>query len=122
MKVKNELSKIINKSTIIKWHNSLRNIEYQIKTSDNPRLWFEIHLTGLLGNQEINNFENQQESKNKTTEENHESRKNIAFLNKKNISNEIQKPTNKEEITPDELIEKKDENIKKFEVLEKESI
>jgi len=39
-------------------------IEYQIKTSDNPRLWFEIHLTGLLGNQEINNFENKQESKN----------------------------------------------------------
>jgi len=53
----NKISKTINKSTIINWHNKLRNIEYQIKTSDNPRLWFEIHLTSLLDNQEINNFE-----------------------------------------------------------------
>jgi len=61
----------------------LRNIEYQIKTSDNPRLWFEIHLTGLLDNQEINSLKNKQESKNNTTEEKHESTKNIALINKK---------------------------------------
>ena len=117
-----KISKTINKSTIINWHNNLRNIEYQIKTSDNPRLWLEIHLTGLLDNQEINSFENKQESKNKKTEENHESRKNIAILNKENISNEIQKPSIKKEITRDELIEKKDEKLEKFAVLEKESI
>ena len=117
-----KISKTINKSTIINWHNNLRNIEYQIKSSDNPRLWFEIHLTGLLGNQEINSFKNKQESKNNTTEENHESRKNIAIFNKENISNEIQKPSIKKEITRDELIEKKDEKLEKFEVLEKESI
>jgi len=117
-----QISKTINKSTIIKWHNNLRNIEYQIKTSDNPRLWFEIHLTGLLGKQEINSFENKQESKNNTTEENHESRKNIAIFNKENISNEIQKPSIKKEIDRDELIEKKDEKLEKFAVLEKESI
>ena len=117
-----KISKTINKSTIINWHNNLRNIEYQIKTSDNPRLWFEIHLTGLLGNQDINSFKNKQESKNNTTEENHESRKNIAIFNKENISNEIQKPSIKKEITREELIEKKDEKLEKFEVLEKESI
>ncbi len=117
-----KISKTINKSTIINWHNNLRNIEYQIKSSDNPRLWFEIHLTGLLGNQEINSFENKQESKNNTTEENHESRKNIAIFNKENISNEIQKPSIKKEITRDELIEKKDEKLEKFEVFEKESV
>ena len=117
-----KISKTINKSTIINWHNNLRNIEYQIKSSDNPRLWFEIHLTGLLGNQEINSFENKQESKNNTTEENHESRKNIAIFNKENISNEIQKPNIKKEITRDELIEKKYKKLEKFEVLEKESI
>ena len=116
-----KISKTINKSTIINWHNNLRNIEYQIKSSDNPRLWFEIHLTGLLDNQEINSFENKQESKNNTTEEKHESRKNIA-INKENISNEIQKPSIKKEITHEELIEKKDEKLEKFEVLEKESI
>jgi len=117
-----KISKTINKSTIIHWHNHLRNIEYQIKTSDNPRLWFEIHLTGLLGNQEINSFENKQESKNNTTEEKHESRKNIAILNKENISDEIQKPSIKKEITREELIEKKDEKLEKFDVLEKESM
>ncbi len=116
-----KISKTINKSTIINWHNNLRNIEYQIKSNDNPRLWLEIHLTGLLGNQEINNFENKQESKNNTNAENHESRKNIP-INKENISNEIQKPSIKKEITRDELIEKKDEKLEKLEVLEKVSI
>ena len=115
----NKISKTINKSTIINWHNNLRNIEYQIKTSDNPRLWLEIHLTGLLGNQEINSFENKQESKTNTIEEKYEIRKNIASFNKENISNEIQKPSIKKELTCEELIEKKDE---KFAVLEKESI
>jgi len=105
-----KISKTINKSTIINWHNNLRNIEYQIKSSDNPRLWFEIHLTGLLDSQEINSFENK-----------HESRKNIP-INKENISNKIQKPSIQEEITHKELIEKKDEKLEKFEVLEKESI
>ncbi len=117
-----KISKTINKSTIINWHNNLRNIEYQIKTSDNPRLWFEIHLTGLLGNQERNSFENKQESKNNTTEEKHESTKNIATLNKENISNEIKKPNIKKEITGEELIEKKDEKLEKFDVFEKESM
>ena len=116
-----KISKTINKSTIINWHNNLRNIEYQIKSSDNPRLWFEIHLTGLLDSQEINSFENKQESKNNTTEEKHESRKNIP-INKENISDEIPKPSIQEEITHEELIEKKDEKLEKFEVLEKESI
>ncbi len=116
-----QISKTINKSTIINWHNNLRNIEYQIKSSDNPRLWFEIHLTGLLDSQEINSFENKQESKNKTTEEKHESRKNIP-INKENISDEIPKPSIQEEITHKELIGKKDEKLEKFEVLEKESI
>ncbi len=109
-----KISKTIYKSTIINWHNNLRNIEYQIKSSDNPRLWFEIHLTGLLNSQEINSFENKQESKNNTTEEKHE--------NRKNISDEIPKPSIQKEKTHKELIEKKDKKLEKFEVLEKESI
>jgi len=116
-----KISKTINKSTIITWHNNLRNIEYQIKSSDNPRLWLEIHLTGLLGNQEINSFETKKEGKNNTTEEKHENRKNIT-INKENISDEIPKPSIQEEINHKELIEKKDEKLEEFEVLEKESI
>ncbi len=116
-----KISKTINKSTIINWHNNLRNIEYQIKSSDNPRLWFEIHLTGLLDSQEKIDCENKQESKNNTTEEKHESRKNIPS-NKENILDEIPKPSIQEKITHKELIGKKDEKLEKFEVLEKESI
>ena len=48
--------------------------------------------------------------------------KNIASFNKENISNEIQKPSIKKELTREELIEKKDEKLEKFDVLEKESI
>jgi len=118
----NTISKTINKSTIINWHNNLRNIEYQIKTSDNPRLWFEIHLTSLLDNQEINSFENKQESKNYKTEENYESRKNIASLNKENISNEIQKPSFKEDVSSNELILKKDEKLENSFGLGKDSM
>jgi len=116
-----KISKTINKSRIINWHNNLRNIEYQIKSSDNPRLWFEIHLTGLLDNQEVNSFKNKQESKKNTTEDNHKIRKNIAIFNKENISNESQKPSIKKEIDRDELIEKKEEKLEKFEFLEKEN-
>ncbi len=43
-----KISKLINKSTIIEWHRHLRNLEYQIKNSSQPRLWLEIHLTSLL--------------------------------------------------------------------------
>ena len=115
-----KISKTINKATIINWHNNLRNIEYQIKTSDNPRLWLEIHLTGLLDNQKINSINNQ-ENKNKINEEKHESIKKIAIITKENISNEIQKPNIKKEISRDELILKKDEKLEKSDVLKKES-
>ncbi len=118
----NKISKRINKSTIIKWHNNLRNIEYQIKTSDNPRLWLEIHLTGLLNNQEINSYKNKGESKNNATEETHENIKNIAIINKENISNDIQKPSIKKEISRREFSEKKDGKLEKFDVLKKESM
>ncbi len=43
-----KISKLINKSKIIEWHHHLRNLEYQIKNSSQPRLWLEIHLTSLL--------------------------------------------------------------------------
>ncbi len=117
-----KISKRINKSTIIKWHNNLRNIEYQIKTSDNPRLWFEIHLTGLLDNQEINSSKNKEESNNKETRAMHESIKNIGTINKENISNETQKPIIKKEMSREKLIEKKDEKLEKFDVLERENM
>ncbi|KGG03233.1 DNA polymerasee III subunits gamma and tau [Prochlorococcus marinus str. MIT 9321] len=117
-----KISQTLNKSTIIKWHNNLRNIEYQIKTSDNPRLWLEIHLTGLLDNQEINSFENKQEIKNIAPREKYESKKNIVITNKQNISNEIPKPSIKKDISHKESILEKNEKLEKFDDLEKENI
>ena len=70
----------------------------------------------------INSFKNKEESRNNTAEEKHESMKNISTINKKNISNEIQKPNTKKEMNREELIEKKDEKLEKFDVLKKESI
>ena len=60
---KSELDKFsnkLNKSRIIDWHNKLKNIEYQIKTSSNPRLWLEIHLTSLLEKKEFEKIANKQ--------------------------------------------------------------
>ncbi len=113
-----KISKTINKSTIINWHNNLRNIEYQIKTSENPRLWLEIHLTGLLDNQKINSLDNKYENKNNLIKEKHESTKNKAIINKEKIANAIQKPSIKEDISGEELIVKKDEKLEKLEKLE----
>ena len=87
----NKFAKSLEKTKIIEWHNKLKNVEYQIKTSDNPRLWLEVHLTSLLTQQNVEsktsksikqNFDNQSKSNNID---------NQALINQKNISNEIQK-------------------------------
>ncbi len=116
-----KISNTINKSTIINWHNKLKNIEYQIKTSDNPRLWFEIHLTTLLDYQKIKSLENKQENSH-MSQEKQVSIKNKELMNKDNISNDIQKPSIKEHISTEELIIKKEEKSKNFDGLGKESI
>ncbi len=117
-----KISKTINKSTIINWHNKLRNIEYQIKTSDNPRLWFEIHLTSLLDNHEINSFEKKEVNKNIATEEKHKNIKNKETVNNENIANEIQKPSIKEDISGKKLIFKEDEKLENSNGLGKDSM
>ncbi|MBO6959796.1 MAG: DNA polymerase III subunit gamma/tau [Prochlorococcus marinus CUG1438] len=116
-----KISKTINKSTIINWHHSLRNIEYQIKTSDNPRLWFEIHLTSLLNNQEIINSENEPNNKNDAIREKHEIIKNKEIINKENSSNEIQNPSTKDHINGEESLVKKEKKLENFNILKKES-
>ena len=75
----NELSNFsnkINKSRIIDWHNKLKNVDYQIKTSDNPRLWLEIHLTSLLEKNDNENIVNNLKS-------------NQVKLNQKNINSGV---------------------------------
>ncbi len=105
----NKFAKSLNKTKIIEWHNKLKNVEYQIKTSDNPRLWLEIHLTSLLETEKIeyntnnsikHNFENQNGSGNI---------QNQALISKENISHEFNKQIKSENLDNQELINK--ENI-----------
>ena len=44
----NKISESIENKDIINWHKNLKNLEYQIKNSNQPRLWLEINLTSLL--------------------------------------------------------------------------
>ena len=44
----NNFSKQVDNQTILYWHSSLKNIEYQIKTSSQARLWLEVNLSSLL--------------------------------------------------------------------------
>ncbi len=102
----NKFAKSLEKTTIIEWHNKLKNVEYQIKTSDNPRLWLEVHLTSLLdkhkkvskSNNSINqNFVNPSESVNTNKKE---------LINNVNNSNEIHNQSKSEKIGNQALINK----------------
>jgi len=93
------LSKLINKNKIIEWHRYLKNLEYQIKNSTQPRLWLEIHLTSLLKIEdhdpikntklftieELNNDKNIVTKTEKTTSYDHKQEINASY---KNIDNE----------------------------------
>ena len=103
----NKFAKSLEKTKIIEWHNKLKNVEYQIKTSDNPRLWLEVHLTSLLTQQNVEsktsksikqNFDNQSKSNNID---------NQALINQKNISNEIENQSKSNNIDNQALINQK---------------
>ncbi len=102
----NKFAKSLEKTKIIEWHNKLKNVEYQIKTSDNPRLWLEVHLTSLLTQQNVEsktsksikqNFDNQSKSNNID---------NQALINQKNISNEIENQSTQESSDDVEFVTK----------------
>jgi len=117
-----KISKTLNKSTIINWHNNLRNIEYQIKTSENPRLWLEIHLTGLLDNQKINNIDNKQKNQRNLIKDKQENIKNNEIINEENKSNEFQNPSIEDNINREIFISKKEKKLENFNSLGKENM
>jgi DNA polymerase-3 subunit gamma/tau len=106
----NELNKFshkITKNRIIDWHNKLKNVDYQIKTSDNPRLWLEIHLTSLLEeniNQTIFNKQvNQEDYKNPNESGDLDKKK---LINKQVISEDNNNQNESEIFNKKELINK----------------
>ena len=97
----NTLAKSLEKTKIIEWHNKLKNVEYQIKTSDNPRLWLEVHLTSLLEKQKIETITNNSIKQNDSV-----NIKNQGLINKINISNDIQNQSKKESLEEVEFVKK----------------
>ena len=87
----NELNKFsykISKNRIIDWHNKLKNVDYQIKTSDTPRLWLEIHLTSLLEENINKTIINKKELINKQViSEDNENHNESGNFNKKELIN-----------------------------------
>ncbi|ABM73055.1 DNA polymerase, gamma and tau subunits [Prochlorococcus marinus str. MIT 9515] len=101
----NKFSKNISKMRIIDWHNKLKNIDYQIKTSDNPKLWLEVHLTSLIENKIEDNIVNNGQSNKETL--------NQKVINKDELINKtiISKNANQtesEDINKKELINNQD--------------
>ncbi len=116
----NELNKFshnISKDRIIDWHNKLKNVDYQIKTSDNPRLWLEIHLTSLLKENINQTIINNKELINKpvTPEENKKQNESVDFKKRELINKPVTPEENKKQnesgyFDKKELINNKDIN------------
>ena len=116
----NELNKFsykISKNRIIEWHNKLKNVDYQIKTSDNPRLWLEIHLTSLLEENINKTIINKKELINKQviSEDNKNQNESGDFnkkelINKQVISEDNKNQNESRDFNKKELINNKDIN------------
>ena len=117
----NELNKFsykISKNRIIEWHNKLKNIDYQIKTSDNPRLWLEIHLTSLLEENINQTIINNKELINKQviSEDNKNQNESGDFNKKELINNQEINQNSKNDNQTDYLKEKWELILSKLEL------
>ena len=118
------ISKLINKTKVISWHKNLKNIEYQIKTSNQSRLWLEINLTTLLDTESKINVK-----KTSNIELNLDSPKTLNIKHKENNfteeekqkpnlnlnNNELTSKTYKNQLEESSIGTSKKENIKGFE-------
>ena len=117
----NELNKFsykISKNRIIEWHNKLKNVDYQIKTSDNPRLWLEIHLTSLLEENINQTIINKKELINKqvNSEDNKNQNESGDFNKKELINNQDINQNSKNDNQTDYLKEKWELILSKLEL------
>ena len=117
----NELNKFsynISKNRIIDWHNKLKNVDYQIKTSDNPRLWLEIHLTSLLEENINQTIINKKELINKQviSEDNKNHNESGDFNKKELINNQDINQNSKNDNQTDYLKEKWELILSKLEL------
>ena len=102
----NKLSHKISKNKIIDWHNKLKNVDYQIKTSDNPRLWLEIHLTSLLEKNDRENVVNNLTRN--TVNKNQQDVNDSELINKQGFPDKNQNQNESTTINNSELINNQD--------------
>ena len=114
----NKFSYNISKNRIIDWHNKLKNVDYQIKTSDNPRLWLEIHLTSLLEENINRTIINKKELINKQviSEDNKTNNESGNFNKKELINNQDINQNSKNDNQTDYLKEKWELILSKLEL------
>ena len=114
----NKFSYNISKNRIIDWHNKLKNVDYQIKTSDNPRLWLEIHLTSLLEENINQTIINKKELINKQviSEDNKNQNESGDFNKKELINNQDINQNSKNDNQTDYLKEKWELILSKLEL------
>ncbi len=114
----NKFSSNISKNRIIDWHNKLKNVDYQIKTSDNPRLWLEIHLTSLLEENINKTIINKKELINKQviSEDNRNQHESGDFNKKELINNQDINQNSKNDNQTDYLKEKWELILSKLEL------
>jgi len=111
------ISKSISKTKVISWHKNLKNIEYQIKLSNQPRLWLEINLTSLINIQNISETTLNLDSS-KTQKANYKesySKENTKENKNLNPKNDEINPKNYENKSKENNTDKlKEENLKEF--------
>ena len=111
------ISKSISKTKVISWHKNLKNIEYQIKISNQPRLWLEINLTSLINIQNISETTLNLDSS-KTQKANYKesySKENTKENKNLNPKNDEINPKNYENKSKEDNTNKlKEENLKEF--------
>ncbi len=114
----NKFSNKISKNRIIDWHNKLKNVDYQLKTSDNPRLWLEIHLTSLLEENINKTIINKKELINKQfiPEDNKNQNESGDFNKKELINNHDIKQNSKNDNQTDYLKDKWEQILSKLEL------
>ena len=119
----NKFSNNIEKSKIIDWHNKLKNVDYQIKTSDNPRLWLEIHLTSLLEKDVkeniINNVGSNQLNTNQQSNNSSESLNNQVINNNIKTQSESKTPKKREIINNNDINNNSQNNTQDDDLKEK---
>ena len=110
----NDLAKSINLDQILSLQSKLKGSENHIRNSNQPRLWLEIHLLGMLSEEDFKEFKRIKESiRGETISNNSDPEKNtsehIASINKKEKieENYIQKESKPiKEINLDQIWEK----------------